>query len=164
MCDQPPNKSLQGTSKPLRVLTPLSSSVSKMMLRSEPLEINGTQPSIEGSVCEELIAVQYWHAGELEDPANVIHLRFNGTWYRLYFDHGIIYWRQDDTPPEAFEAKEIDSSYRLDDIACSRNLRGKTLLSIQSEAIPGGSKVTFEFDSGSRLEITNANDRTNYTC
>ena len=130
----------------------------------EPLEINGTQPSIEGSVCEELIAVQYWYAGELDDPANVIHLKFNGTWYRLYFDHGIIYWRQDDTPPKAFEAKEIDASYRLDDIAFSRNLRGKTLHSIQGEAVPGGSKVRIAFESGPTLEITNVNDRTDYTC
>ena len=131
---------------------------------SDALEIDGTQPSIEGKVCEELIAVQYWHAGQLDDPANVIHMKFGGIWYRLYFDHGIIYWRQGETPPKAFEAKEIDASYRLDDIASSRSLRGKTLHSIQSESVRGGSKVTLAFDTGPRLEITNVNDQTNYTC
>ena len=131
---------------------------------SDALEIDGTQPSIEGNVCEELTAVQYWYGGKLVDPANVIHMKFSGSWYRLYFDHAITHWRQDNAPPEGFEAKEIDASYRLDDIASSRNLRGKTLRSIQCETVSSGSKVTFAFESGPTLEITSVNDRSDYTC
>lgn len=130
----------------------------------EQLDIDGTQPPIEGARCEELIAVQYWHAGALAEPANVTHLKFGGTWYRLYFDHGIIFWRNDDSPPTAFAAPEIEADYKLDDLGNRLGFRGCKLTSIGCSTTPNGSKVTFTFSDDKTITFECHDDRTDYTC
>lgn len=130
----------------------------------EQLEVNGTEPPIEGAQCEALIAVQYWHAGSLAEPANATHLRFEGAWYRLYFDHGIIFWRDGDSPPTAFAAPEIGAEYKLDDLGSRLGLHGRTLLSIAYSPTPNGSRVTLSFSGGRTITFACHDDRTSYTC
>lgn len=130
----------------------------------EQLEVDGIQPSIEGASCEELIAVQYWYAGDLTDPANTVHLKFGGSWHRLYFDCGIIFWRDGDEPPEEFDAPEIQAKYRLDDVGRRHGLLGLTLASINPEPTQRGSRVILTFQGGGTVTFFNEDDRSGYAC
>ncbi len=130
----------------------------------DQLDVNGAQPAIEGAACEELIAVQFWHAGRLDEPANVAHLKFAGAWYRLYFDCGIIFWRTDGSPPKAYSAPEIEGEFRLDDIADRCSLRGCVLTSITCSLVDRGSQVALTFEGGKVVTFRCQDDRTDYTC
>lgn len=130
----------------------------------EQLEVNGIQPPILGAVCEELIAVQLWSAGVLAEPVNVAYLKFDGAWYRLYFDHGIIFWRDGDSPPTAFSAPEIKADYKLDDLGDRHGLRGCGLISIACSPTANGSKVALVFSADRAITFECYDDRTDYTC
>jgi hypothetical protein len=128
------------------------------------LEIRGTQPSIEGALCEEIIVVQYWFAGSLAEPANTIHLKFNGVWHQLCFDCGVIFWRNSDGPPMMIEAPEIQAEYRLDDIGRRHGLLGMRLASIDSEPTPAGARVALTFQGGRTAIFFDEHDRSDYAC
>ncbi len=129
----------------------------------EALEVNGTQPDLVGKRCEEMIALEYWHEGKLVDPANVVHLNFDGDWHLLYFDSGIVFWRDDTRVPESFEAPEIDASYRAFDLAEVHALRGAKLTSLEAEPIEAGSQVRFGFEGDKQITFRNVRDVSTYS-
>src|SRR4029077_6268974 len=88
----------------------------------EPLSINGEPPQLDGQRCDAILCQEYWHGGRLVEPANVAFLCFEGRWYRLYFDFGIVCWRDTEGGPEPYEAPEIDSDYPVVDVAKQRGL------------------------------------------
>ncbi len=126
----------------------------------EPLEINGEPPAIARAVLEELRCQQYWYRGELAEEANVTFLQCNGVWHRLYFDCGIIFWREDVEAPTSFEAPEIEASYPIVDIGRQLLLTGQVLERYEMTTIPGGSQVEFLFANGRRFIVRNVDDRT----
>lgn len=128
----------------------------------EPLEVNGDAPQLAGLRCDGLRCIEYRHAGRLVDPANVVHLCFGGTWHRLYFDSGIIFWRPTDFGPESFEAPELDASYTVIDVAAARGLIGLLLSGYEMAPIEGGARVTFSFNGGQHLTFSNIGDVTSY--
>jgi hypothetical protein len=129
----------------------------------EPLEINGEPPQLEGLRCDAILCQEYWHGGVLVEPVNVTFLCFEGRWHRLYFDFGIVFWRDAEGGPEPFEAPEIDSDYPVVDVAAERGLRGVRLRGYRMEPWGAcGARVTFEFESGARLAFRSVEDVTTY--
>lgn len=126
------------------------------------LDINGTEPPIVGHQCQGLVAIEYSYAGNIVEPANVIFLKFEDLWYRLYFDCGIIFWRSDTTGPKGFVAKEISAVYRPINLADSFEIRNRSLMQISYEAIPGGCAVRLEFDGGHMITFRSVDDITTY--
>jgi hypothetical protein len=127
-----------------------------------PLEVNGEPPKLSGRICEKLVAEEYWHKGALDIPANVVWLRFDGAWYRLYFDCGIVFWRTSEDGPKSYTMPEIDAEVRIANIGEALGLSGDVVLDYQARAIPGGSEVELRFRSGKRAVFQNVDDRTTY--
>ncbi len=128
---------------------------------SDPLVINGPQPDLEGHVCEEMLAEEYWHAGKMTIPANVVHLRFSGSWYRLYFD-GAIFWRESREGPEPYEMPELHSEVRIIDLGALYDVRGRLLKRIETHAIAGGSEVVFHFAESRKVCFRDVYDITSH--
>jgi len=129
----------------------------------EPLDVNGDAPQLAGLRCDAILCVEYWHGGQLVEPANTVYLCFGGVWHRLYFDYGIIFWRPDERGPGSYEAPELDSSYPVVDVAAERNLLGLRLSRYEMVPIDGGSRVTFAFEGGHRLAFSSIDDVTSYS-
>jgi hypothetical protein len=128
----------------------------------DPLTINGEQPSLGGQPCEELLVSEYWHKGELVEPANVVYLRFGGAWHWLYFDSGIVFWRSHDRAPESVPPGEEDYAYPLVDLGRRFDIRGVILDRLEAAQIEGGSDVRFEFHSGVVVVFSCVSDTTTY--
>ena len=128
----------------------------------EPLEINGDAPLLAGLRCDAILCVEYWHAGRVVELVNSVNLCFSDGWHRLYFDHGIIFWQPDDGPPKSYAAPEIDSFYRVIDVAVVCALQGVCLSAYEMKPIEGGSRVTFAFENGRSLAFSSVNDLTSY--
>ena len=129
---------------------------------TDPVEVNGAQPGIEGQVCEELLAEELWHDGRMETPANVVHLRFSGAWYRLYFDTSEVFWRESEERPEPYEAPEIHCEVRIVDLGALYDVRGRSLERIETRFITRGSEVVLYFAGSRRVCFRNVDDRTRH--
>lgn len=126
------------------------------------IERNGHEPPIVGKVCQGLVAIELRHAGELIEPANVVFLKFDGHWHRLYFDFATIFWRASEAGPIEFEADELGSACRAVDIGGLFGLRGRVLLALSYDEISGGSAVRLEFDGNRAIAFRCIDDRTTY--
>jgi hypothetical protein len=131
-----------------------------MMLGS--LSVNGEQPPLVGLACEELLAAEYWHAGELVEPANVIYLRFGGAWHRLYFDCGIVFWRLYDRAPEGVSPGEKGFGCPLVDLGQRFGVQGVVVDRLAAAPIEGGSEVRFVFRNGMVVLFSCVADTTTY--
>lgn len=94
----------------------------------------------------------------------MVHLKFDGSWNRLYFDHGIIFWRLDDAGPQEFRAPELQSEYRIDDIGRRQGLIGRALVSIDPETTERGSRVALTFEGERTVTFFDDDDRSGYAC
>ena len=128
------------------------------------LIIDGEEPNVSGKHCEEVLAVTYWHAGELTEEVNSAHLKIDGRWIRLFFDHGIVFWRRDSGRPEPYEAPELNSRYSVTDIGQKENLRGQVLSGISTSPTAHGARVAFDFENGRTLVFEDEHDRSRYAC
>lgn len=126
------------------------------------VEINGVEPDIVGRTCEGLFAIEYSHANQIAEPANVVFLSFTSRWHRLYFDFGVVFWRPSDEGPKDFEAEDLDATYRVQDLGTRFRALGSHLISIGYEALEDGSRVRLSFDGGLELTFENRNDVTTY--
>ena len=79
----------------------------------EELEFNGVVPAIEGEVVAELLCIEMWCDGNLEEQANVIYLKIDECWHRHYFDCGIIFWRRDSVPPTSYSMDEMNCLFKV---------------------------------------------------
>ena len=127
------------------------------------LEVIGTQPSIEGQVCEELLVEEYWHDGNLIEPSNVVHLRFTGVWHRLTIDCGTVFWRVSQETPLPYAMLELQAEVRIVDLgAYCYNVRGVRLDRIETTVIKGGSEVAFHFSGNTTVRFRNVDDVTTH--
>lgn len=126
------------------------------------LSVNGEAPNLAGRRCDAILCVEYRHGGQLVEPVNVAHLCFNGTWHRLYFDYGIVFWRSGEGRPESYDAVELDASYQVVDVASPRGLLGVCLSRYEMSSIDGGARVSFAFENGRGLEFRCVDDITSY--
>lgn len=124
------------------------------------LEIDGVPPQLASLRCEELICEQYWYRGVLDEPANVVYLRFGSRWHRLTFDHGIVFWRTQKERPAPYSMHELEAEVRLDDLGARLGLAGCVLVSYETHVVEGGSAVAFRFESGVSVEFRSVGDHT----
>lgn len=129
---------------------------------TQPLEINGIPPALAGQTCDGLIRQSYVYRGKLSAPAHTIYLLFAGTWHRLYFDCGIVFWRIQETRPEAWSVKEKGWDYPHSDLGIEAGVTGVRLDGYDMEPTRYGSKVCFRFANGRRIIIEDASDQTSY--
>ncbi|MEP5837469.1 MAG: hypothetical protein ABJ322_07105 [Marinobacter sp.] len=110
------------------------------------LEVNGKWPQIEKQSLQEMIVQEFWFEGVLEEPANVVYLKINDHWLRLYFDCGILFWRQDSEGLEdELASRSNDTGYPLIDLAAHLNVKGAEIVHSIGKVVPGGSEVEFQF-------------------
>ncbi|PPD04180.1 MAG: hypothetical protein CTY29_06665 [Methylobacter sp.] len=130
-------------------------------MKSEELSVNGEWPDLKTKIIEKLIAQEYWYKGKLNEAANVIWLKISGKWFRLYFDYGIVFWRESNEEPHYVkpEANE-DYDYPLNDLTEKYNLSGKAIESCEGSVISGGSQVVFKIENGKTIKFKNINDAT----
>lgn len=126
------------------------------------LEVHGEWPQLAGSRCDAVIAEQYWHDGELSEPANVIWLRADSAWHRLVIDCGVVFWRSADVGPEAYGMSGLGGAVRLEDVGRELDLAGEIIDGITGVAVPGGADVWIGFRSGRRITFRNRDDHTTY--
>lgn len=124
--------------------------------------MNGQPPALAGKHCDAIICQQFWYQGELSAPAHVIHLQFDESWYRLYFDCGVIFWREEDEAPKAWAVPEEGWDYPLADLGASAKLVGLRLAAYDMESFPGGSRIAFRFEGGRTLTFEDVGDRTHF--
>lgn len=129
---------------------------------SRDLDVDGEWPRLDGRACECLVAEEYWHQGQLDEPANVVWLRSGGTWHRLTIDCGIVFWRAADHGPSACSMSELGAEVRLRDLGRELSLIGKAIAKIGGNAIPRGAEVWVQFQAGPRITFRNLDDRTIY--
>jgi hypothetical protein len=127
-----------------------------------PLEIDGDPPALAGQRCDALLVQQYWHKGELYEPANVIYMQFAGNWHRLFFDRGIIFWRTCESRPERNADIQDEFSYPLIDLGTQLGLTGVMLERCEAESIQRGSQVRMTFSNGVRVVFEDVDDTTLY--
>ena len=118
-------------------------------------EIHGETPALIGTVCEEVLCQQYWYAGMLADPFNMVFLRCDGVWHSLSLDCGAVFWKSAKMPVP-FECPEINASYRIVEVGVCREYVSE----VSVRAIAGGSEVVIGFSSGRKMSIRNVNDAT----
>ena len=133
----------------------------------DPLNVNGLVPELVGKVCESILAQEFWSEGEREEEANVVYLKADSRWTKIYFDWGIVFWRDADTGdvPTVSE-KSIptsDDPFIIRDIGTELELNGKRFKKPQMVSIKNGAMVTLEFDDGSSISFRSVNDSTNIT-
>ena len=128
------------------------------------LDINGQWPKLDGAQLQELLCEEFWYDEKLEEPANIVHIKTNGKWIRLYFDHAIIFWRDKSKRPESSSIVEnsVKTEYRVVDLAEINNLKGEVIESVVPTNIEGGSQVEFSFGNGTTVKFKCINDVTTY--
>ena len=127
----------------------------------DPMSVNSEPPALVGLTCDELLVGEYWHKGELVEPANVIYLRFGGRWHRMYFDCAIVFWGLT-TLPQAVQHGEDDFAYPLVDMGQRFGVRGIVLDGLVTAPIPSGSEVRFEFRNGVDVVFSSVSDTVTY--
>jgi hypothetical protein len=128
----------------------------------DPLEIQGDPPSLAGKTCEALVCHEHWHQGRLIEPANVIFIRANGVWHKLFFDSGIICWKSGVEPDPAFDAPEISSMFKLVDLGHKFQLIGRRIAACDAAPTPKGAKVTVKLEGGRSVVFESSDDVTSY--
>lgn len=130
------------------------------MAADADLEVHGEPPRLASLRCEGVLCEQYWYRGELDDPANVIYLRFESRWHRLTFDNGIVFWRMRSESPAPYLMPELEAEVKLDDLGARLGLVGRVLDSYVGRAIRGGAEIEFRFEGGVDVLFRNVDDRT----
>lgn len=126
------------------------------------VEVDGAQPSPVGSVCRTLVVEEYWCEGNVVDTANVVWLRTDSGWHRLFFDCGAVFWRRSESEPAAYDMPEVNGFVRLTDLGRTLRLADRVIVAITTRATARGVEVAFEFQGGSVLRFTNVDDRSSY--
>jgi len=123
---------------------------------------NDGWPDIEGRSLQEMICLEMYFKGQLEELANVIFLKIGGDWLKLYFDGDVIFWRIAKAPPEASERLEHDSYFKLKDVADKFSFKGDVIERLEARLLENGVEVLFSFNSGKSIVFSNLNDLSNY--
>lgn len=124
------------------------------------LDINGIQPKLEGHVCEALICQQYWYNGKRENEVDVLYIKADGRSYQLYFENGVVFWRNQQEIPHAFEQEPGSPlSYPLVDLGEKYKLKDRLIIDVKFEPLPDGVKASMEFENGGELVIYHQDNR-----
>jgi hypothetical protein len=130
-------------------------------MKKNELEINGEWPELEGKTLQELLAQECWYQKDLEEEANVVLIKVEGTWHHLYFDMGTLFCRMSqDEPKEITPEDSAEISYHLRDLGADLDLVGRVIESCTARLIPGGSKVEIGLEGDKKISFKNVNNMT----
>ena len=130
------------------------------------LEINGKFPDFEQRVLSGLICEQFWYDSVLEDSANVVYLRVDNCWFKLYFDCGIIFWREQSSVPTPYSYFDNNGSKvetRLQNLLTEIGAESCLVVSVEAREIVGGSMVKLSLSTGAVIEFKNVADVSSYS-
>lgn len=128
----------------------------------ERVALVGVVPELEGKTCDALLVEEYWHAGELSEPAMAVSLLVEGAWHRLVFDHAIVFWRPSDGPPEPYTMPELDAEVRVADHGRRLDLVPRRIVSVEHANIEHGVEVRFEFEGADSLAFRCERDQVSF--
>jgi hypothetical protein len=125
-------------------------------------EIVGTIPDLIGSACEALVVQEYWYRGELHDEAIVLFLKpADRPWQRVFFDSGILFWKEVDSP-DAYETTTADEyHYPQIDLTARHDLAGKEIQRVLHHDEQDSTRLEIEFRGGVRVVLQNHRDDRN---
>jgi len=126
------------------------------------MEIIGHPPELVGLPCESLICEGFVNHGKRVADANIVYLRFAGTWHKMSIDGGVVFWRKLDRPPEPWRVEHEDWGYPQVDVGAAAGIVGHSLKLYRMTTRATGAQVSFEFDNGRRIAIENEEDRSTY--
>lgn len=125
------------------------------------LKTDGIPPKLEGQDLQELICQQYWYNNKLEQEADVVYIKVNGHWHQFYFENGVIFWRNMEESPTAFEQSTDDPfKYPFIDLAEKHDLRGCIIKEYLAETIPDGARISLTFEKRGNLMFIDREDKT----
>ena len=111
--------------------------------------------------CDELLCQQYWYAGELADEADVLWLKLKGKWYQLFFDAGVVHWREEEGEPETKASSENGlMAYPLVDLGAQFGLKGRVISDTSLTETEDGEAFSLAFREAGTLTFVNLGDRT----
>ncbi|MGL4573732.1 MAG: hypothetical protein ACRCV9_02975 [Burkholderiaceae bacterium] len=117
------------------------------------VQFNGSPPEIVGQRCASLVVQHFYDGFTLRDPANVVFLRFQETWYRIYFETGTVFWRSGDSPEQPVNST-LEHGLLLNDLSELSSIVGHDLIEIEYSATERGDvSVDFRFDGGALLSL-----------
>jgi hypothetical protein len=124
------------------------------------LVTNGAVPDFAGAICEGFVCESLHVEGEPPAPANVTYLKFNGTWFRLYFEFRCVFWRRFEEQFLPWTGEEPWTQYV--NLADEFKIAGQRLVSCLPIATDKGSEVAFIFENGLMVRIQDNDDRTSF--
>jgi hypothetical protein len=122
------------------------------------LESIGVVPDLTGQRCERLICQEFWYAGELSAPVNVLFLRANGAWHRFFFDAGVLFWRSVDAPDQHDTTEMDEFHYPHADIGGRHGISGRRILGLARGQDGAAVWLRIDFAAGLRLLVSNHDD------
>ncbi len=132
------------------------------MKKNEPA-IDGEWPDLAGKRLEGLLAQECWYQKDLEEKANVVLIKVEGSWHHLYFDMGTLFCRMSqDEPHEGKPEDGTETSYHLRDLGAELNLVGRVIQGCSTRVIPGGSELELGFEGGRKICFKNVDNLTRY--
>ena len=130
------------------------------------LSVVGHPPPLAGRRCDALLVAEYWDQGRCVDPANGVHLCWDGRWHRLGFPcDDAAEWTSGGAvagEPRPADFPEFGASSRVVDLAGPRGLVGVRLRGYTMEPGPRLPRATFEFADGRRLVFEHDRGMTTY--
>jgi hypothetical protein len=124
------------------------------------LTFNGPMPEWAGAICEGFVCESLRIEGEPTAPADVTYLKFNGTWFRLYFEFRCLFCRRFEGHCLPWTDDEPWTDYV--DLADEFKFSGQRLVSFAANATAKGSMVTFVFESGLIVLINDSDDQASF--
>ena len=117
----------------------------------DQIQFLGEQPAIVGQACSGLVLQHFYDGKRVIDRANVTHFNFAGTWHRIYFETGTVFWRSGQAPEQPVNSS-IEHGLLLNDLSEIPGIAGNILRKIDYRGSAAGDvEVMFKFDGGSSL-------------
>ena len=128
-------------------------------------DINGDVPDVEGSLCQAFIVQSFLQDGVLVEPCNTAFICCAGRWHRLYFDHGFVFWREQESAPEAYESPGDGWSYSISDLLPRVSDCPTLLEKVHGAQDDKQTAITFTFAGNRQIRLCNdfATDTTSYS-
>ncbi|WP_462158267.1 hypothetical protein [Pseudoalteromonas sp. GB56] len=131
-------------------------------MNTEQIEVNGDWPNLEGKVLDDLVCVECRYNENDVERANSIYLKCEESWYRLYFDCGIIFWRKADEGPTDYDMPEFESTFRNVLVGDIIGVNGLKICSVTVKSFDYGSEVQFVFENKQQITFFDVNDVSDY--
>ncbi|WP_313914052.1 hypothetical protein [Tahibacter sp.] len=92
--------------------------------------INGDEPRIIGQACTGFFVLHFYDGTAISDQVVVAHLKFDEQWYRLYFECGMVFWRESHEPPGTPVNSTLEYGLVLNDLSELSSVVGQVVESI----------------------------------